>query len=225
MTPHELAWKIEVQRAKWAEQESRKRAAEQKEVQRHAARQHAENLKAQAEEDTRAAQQQIAAFRSILSAGLTANLAINWEQLLDRRVMAPFQFNQAKPDRDALRLQLLGPKPTERYVAPPRREKAPWWEFLLPFLRTRRLEREASAREEYEKKVKKARREYTDALAEYEAREREVVAAYNAAARAFNAKYQEEKEKYARAQAQLLAEKNAHNDAITEFRARYEAGS
>jgi hypothetical protein len=33
--------------------------------------------------------------------------------------MPPFQFSEPKPNRDEIRLQILGPKPTEKFVALP----------------------------------------------------------------------------------------------------------
>src|SRR5437763_1358159 len=157
MTLHELRWLVEAQLAKWAEQEARRRQSQRKEAQRLAARQHAENLKAQAEEDTKAAQQQLETFRTILSASLGVSLAVAWEPLLDPRGYPPFHFGDPKPDRDAIRLHLLGPKPTEEYIPPPRLEKARWWELFLPFLRNQRLERNKSAEERYQKDVRRAR--------------------------------------------------------------------
>jgi hypothetical protein len=53
MTMHELDWLVEAQLEKWREQEDRKRQQRQKEADREAAREHAWNLKSQAEEDTR----------------------------------------------------------------------------------------------------------------------------------------------------------------------------
>ena len=58
----------EAQHAKWADQERRQRELRQKEFNRQAARTHAENLKTQAEEDTRTAQQQLDVFRTLLVA-------------------------------------------------------------------------------------------------------------------------------------------------------------
>jgi restriction system protein len=124
MSRDELHWLAEAQLAKWAEQETRRRQTKQKEAVRREAREHAENLKAQAEEDTKVAQQQLDLFRNLLSASLSTDLKIEWEPLLDRRPYPPFEFKDPKPDRDATRLQLLGPKPTEEHVSPPRPEPA-----------------------------------------------------------------------------------------------------
>src|SRR4051812_39255276 len=76
-TRGELDWLVEVQHAKWREQENRKRQQSQKAAEREATRRHADNLKAQAEADTRAAQETLDAFRGLLAAGLRQNLALD----------------------------------------------------------------------------------------------------------------------------------------------------
>ena len=86
MTSHELDWLVEAQTAKWRDQESRRRQQRKKEAERKTARKHSENLKGQAEEDTRAAQESFKTLRTILTSSLGVNLAIDWEQLLDRRL-------------------------------------------------------------------------------------------------------------------------------------------
>jgi restriction system protein len=225
MTLHELDWLAEAQLAKWREQEARKRQQRQKEADREAARQQAENLKLQAEEDTRAAQDNLETFRTILRGSLGVNLAPDWEQLLDRRCVRPFQFSHPKPDRDQIRLQILGPKPTERQVASPAPEEPGFLESLLPFLGRRRLEREAEATELFESQKKRARAEFLSRLREYESREKEVVEAYNSAVRTYNAKLKHEREKYIQERDNFLAQQEAHNSAVLAFRSRYEVGS
>ena len=84
MTLHELDWLVEAQTAKWRDQESRRRQQRRKEAERKTVRQHTEGLKGQAEEDTRAAQESFEALRTILTSSLGVNLAIDWDQLLDR---------------------------------------------------------------------------------------------------------------------------------------------
>jgi restriction system protein len=225
MTLHELEWLAESQLAKWREQEARKRQQSRKEKEREASRRHAENLKCQAEEDTKAAHQNFETFRTILAGSLGVNLALDWEQLLDKRSVPPFQFGHAKPDRDQIRLQLLGPSPTERRVEWPAPEQPSIWEFFLPFLRSRRLEREAEDAEDFEKEKKLARASLVKRKNEYAAREKEVVESYNSAVRGYNAKLNEERERYIRERDELLAQQVAHNCAILAFRSRYEAGS
>lgn len=96
-------------------------------------------------------------------------------------------------------------------------------ERLLPFLtflRVRRLERDASALASVEKERKRAKAEFVKKMKEYRAREPEVVTAYNAAARRYMAKLEQAKQQYT----QERAQRQAHNDAVTAFRRRYESG-
>jgi restriction system protein len=225
MTLHELDWLVEAQRAKWREQEDRKRQQRQKEADREAARQHAENLKWQAQEDTRDAQENLKPFRTTLTSSLGVNLALDWEQLQDRRCTPPFRFSQPKPDRDQIRLRLLGPKPTVTLVASPVPEEPGSLEFFLLFLRKRRLQREAEAAQTFEREKKRARVEFLKRLREYESREKEVLDAYNSAVRAYNAKLKHEHDKYIQERDKILAQQEAHNSAVLAFRSRYEAGS
>ena len=67
---------------------------------------------------------------------------------------------------------------TARTVVRPRRETATFWEIILPFLRNRRLQREADAEERYEQEVKRAWAEFQNAKAEYVSGEREVIESY-----------------------------------------------
>src|SRR5581483_5704994 len=113
----ELEWLEGLQLTKWREQETRKRQRQLKEMEREAARQHAENLKCQAEEETETAQKNLETFRNILAESLQLNLALDWDQLRDRRSFRPFHFNHPKPFKDAIRLQLLGPEPKEEMIA------------------------------------------------------------------------------------------------------------
>jgi hypothetical protein len=157
MTSHELDWLVEAQFAKWHEQEVRKRTQEQLKAQREAARRHGEDLKRRAEDDTRAAQADLDALRTILTGGLAVNLAVDWEQMLDRRRMPPFQFSDPKPERDRIRQQLLGSRPVEMLVASHAPEEPSFLEFFLPFLRRRRQEREAAASEAVREDKRRAR--------------------------------------------------------------------
>jgi restriction system protein len=216
---------VQAQLSKWHEQETRKRQQKAKEAQRVVARQHAENLKSQAEEDTRAAQEALDTFREILAAGLHVSQRIDWDQLLDRRGCPPFQLSVPKPDRDRIHHQLLGPRPAETLIASPVPEKPSFLESFLTFLRTRRLQREAQAREAAEKERKQAPVEFLRRLKEYEAREKEVVEAYNSAVRAYNSKMRQEREKYIRQRDEFLAQQEGHNNSILAFRSRYEAAS
>jgi restriction system protein len=225
MSADELDWLVDAQLTKWREQERRKREQRRKEADRRAAQREAEGLRSQAEADTAAAQEKLDAYRNILRAGLPTNLAIRWEELLDRRAYPAFQFSLEKPNRDLIRLRLLGPEPEQRYVGPPRRERPGPFDILLPFLRTRRRAREKAAREAYEAEQRKAEAEYQKSLKRYRAREPEVVAAYNRAAQEYNARLKAAKQDYLRGRNEFIAQQKAHNDAILAFRSRYEAGS
>lgn len=225
MTLHELQWLGEAQLAKWHDQETRRRQQRQKEVEREAARQHADNLKWQAEEDTKAARETLEAYRTLLTGSLGVDLTLDWACLMDLRRMPPFEFHQPRPNSDQIRFQLLGPRPTEKSVDPPAPEKPHSLEFFLPFLRRRRLEREAAELETFEREKKRARAAFLQRLKEYESREPEVAGAYNSAVRTYNALLQQEKEKYARERDSLLAHQEDHNGAVSAFRSRYEAGS
>jgi restriction system protein len=135
MTATELEWLMEAQLAKWDEQESRKRQQQIKEAERSAAKRALEDLKAWAERETIATSQKIESFRTILTGSLHLNLAINWEQLLDTRPFRPFQFHHPKPNKDQIRVSLLGPEPVEPIVPQPLTEKPSFFELFLPFLR------------------------------------------------------------------------------------------
>ena len=221
----ELDLLTQMQIARWRELELRKRQQQQKEAEREAARRQVENLKRQAEDDTRLAQERLNSFRTILQSSLGTNLTLDWEQLLDRRSLPPFQFDLPKPDREQIRRDLLGPPPTEPEIPPPSPEEPSTWEFFLPFLRQRRLQRQAEAQAQYERQKKQARIEYLKRLREYKAREQEVVEVYNAAVRNYNAQLRQARQEYLRQKSEFLTQQQAHNQAVLAFRSRYEAGS
>lgn len=236
MTADELRWLAQAQLLKWNEQETRRRqqkqreaereaARQHKEAEREAARQHTENLKLQAEQDTSVARQNLEAFRTILAGRLPKNFALDWEQLLDRQPFRPFQFSYPQPNRDEIRLQLLGPQPKERSVYPPRVEKPSFLEFFFSFLRRRRLERQTRAQDVFEREKKIAGAEFAKRLKEYQGREKDVVEAYNAAVRAYNRNLEEQRNTYIRERRTFLAQQEAHNKAVLSLRSRYEAGS
>src|SRR5262249_30435289 len=147
------------------------------------------------------------------------------EQLQDKRSAPPFKFSLPKPDKEQMRLNILGPRPTQRIVPPPELETPSVFEIFLPFLRRRRLEREAEAVQEVERENQLARAEFLKKLKTYQSRTKEVVEAFNSAVRAYNAKLNQEKEKYLRMRQEFLARKEAHNSAVQALRSRYEAGS
>jgi restriction system protein len=223
----ELDWLIKIQLSTWREQETRKQQRQQKEMEREAARQYAEDLKWQAEKDTDAAQKNLDDHRNILSGSLQVNLALDWDQLLGHRSIRPFQFNHPKPDRDQIRLRLLGPQPKEELIAcpAPAAEKRGFLEFILfPLMRKRFLQREREALEAFEREKRTAKADFLRRLKEYRARETEVVDAYNFEARSYNEKLKGEKEKYICERDEFLAQQEAQNRAVLAFRSRYEAG-
>jgi restriction system protein len=225
MTREELNWLVEAQLAKWSEQVRRKHQQKEKEAERLAAKHEVENLQAQAQAASTGAQQRLEAYRGILVANLRKNLALDWDQLLDRQVYPPFELIGDKPDREQIRRKLLGPEPKERTVPPPEPEEPSILEFLLPFLRRRRLEREADDREAYQQARTRVKAEVARKRDEYRAREKEAVAAYNAAAREYNARLSEAKENYIHGRNEFLARQEAHNSAIRAFRSRYQDAS
>jgi restriction system protein len=225
MTAWELDWLSQAQLAKWQEQESRKRDLRQKEAERQAAKSLAENFKEQAEQETKNTQEQIKRFRKILSESLDRNLKFKWEELLNRRSFPPFQFTWPKPDRNQVRLRLLGPQPEEAAVAAPFPEDPSFWEFLLPFMRRRRFEREAEAEEAFEREKKQARANFVKKDKQYRTREGEVLQAYNLEVRDYNAALKEAKKRYIKERADFVALQDADNGAILAFRDGYEKGS
>jgi restriction system protein len=225
MSADELYWLVEAQLSKWSEQETRKRQQKQKEVAREAVKQHAENLKWKAEQDTKAAQKNLETFRNVLLGSLQDNLALDWEKFLDRRSIRPFQFDHLTPDRDEIRLKLLGPEPREKFVPSPVLEEISFLEYFFPFLKRRRLERENNALAEFERQKKREKAGFAKRLKEYRSREKEVVEVYNAAVRAYNHKLTEEKGRYVQERDEFIARQEAHNRAVLAFRSRYEAGS
>lgn len=224
MNPSELEWLVEEQYRKWNEQLKRKRDRERKEAERRKNRREIEDMKDQAEADTEAATEQIKEYHTILSQTLGTNLRISWESLLDSSEYPDFKYAQAKPDADAIRLDLLGPPPAERRVLKPLTEASVWWESFLPFLRTRRIARNELAQSTYEKNLADANAAYQEALRAYRAGERRVIAAFNSAATAYNVDRAEQKSNYKSKQHQFLQRQQAHNKSINEFRARYEQG-
>ncbi len=228
MTQGELHWLVEDQHAKWAAQESQKRQREQDRAAREANKQLVENLKTRAEADTADAQARIQRFRSILaSAAGVRPLPPSWDSLLDNRSFRPFSFQMAKPDRDQIRLELLGagpgPAPTEedirRTVHIP--ERRPVLEMLLPFLRHRREAEENKVLALLDAAIKKNR----DRMRAYRAQEGEVVKAFNARVMEYNAALAREKDHYLRERKEFLTKQREHNGAVMAFRARFESGT
>jgi restriction system protein len=241
MTQIELNWMINAQYAKWKEMEYKKKRAEEKQSERNQTIKNVEQQKTQAETDTLAAKKALNSFREILSDGISSSVAVDWSQLLDMRlpdtrVYPEFVFDMAKPDRDAIRMQLLGPMPAKRVYLMPRGEVPSPFESVLPFLRLNRLKREKKARDAHYLREEYAEKEHNEKMKEYKSREREVIAAYNSAAITYNMAKKELKEKYRNEKAEFiekqaaynrnLAEKQkTNNDAVAAFRNDYEKGN
>ncbi|HJZ90366.1 MAG TPA: restriction endonuclease [Gemmataceae bacterium] len=225
MTRSELQWLVDCQHAKWNEEEKRKREQKQKEADRKRAQREAEALKDEADLETEAATKRIDSFREILATGLNKNLAPDWESMVDRSTFPPFHFREAKPDLEAIRLGLLGPEPKEEHIPAPRAKQPDIFEVILPFLRRKRLRREAEAHEDYERRKKRARSAFAGAMREYQSGSPRVKAAYNAAVAAYNGKLKEAKHAYDAERMTYLAKQEAHNRAVLGFRERYRNGA
>ena len=170
MTRNEFEWLARAQLAKWDEQETRRRQAQQKNAEREVARHDVESTKSQAAEDTAAAKERIEAFGNILVGGLGYEPQLDWNGLLDRRPFYPFVFDRPTPDRDAIRLQILGPEPTLREVPHPALEKPCAVEFILPFLRRWREERNRMVVALFEESVAKVQADHAQRIGEYRRR-------------------------------------------------------
>jgi len=225
MTSEELDWLIAAQEAKWDEQVARKRQQKQKEKERKATKREAENLKLQAEEESQAAQERVDAFRKILTGSLDVNMVIDWEQMLDRRAVPAFQFEHPKPNRDEIRLKILGPEPREQTIAAPLLEEPGFFEFLLPSLRRRRLEREDLVKDDFARAQERAQAQHKKRLQEYRAREKEAREAYNSAVCSYNAKLSAAKEKHDLKWQAFRGKQAGHNNAVLALRSRYQSGT
>jgi restriction system protein len=225
MTLWELNWLMDAQLAKWKDQERKKREQVQKEALRKSAQEALGNLKAQAEEDTGAAQEKINSFRKILAGSLDRNLIIHWEKLQDFRPFPPFKFDCPKPDLSQIRLGLLGAEPQEELASAPYPENPSIWELLLPFLKKGRLRRDQEAQEAFESEKRKAHAEFLRKMKQYRAGEHQVIKAYNSQVNEFNAKLGEAKRKYAKERVDFLAGQKNQNDAVSALRSSYEKGS
>jgi restriction system protein len=209
MSLAELNWQVNAQQEKWDEEEARIREKERDKAAR-------EDLKAQAERQTVELRERIAELQGILHATLHVDDTIRWEALLDRRKFPEFKFEQPKPDRDAIRREILGSPPNEQEI----RERMgvpfprPIIEFVLPFLITRREQAERLAAGAYKNELR-----------EYREREKDAVAAYNEKVRQYNESLRLEKARYCRARDEFAEKQKAHNDEILAFRQQYESGS
>ena len=225
MTAQEFDWLVKTQLAKWQDQENCKRQQQRKACGHQVTnKQGVDYLKWKATEDTKEAQERLESMRTILTGSLDARLSFDCDLLPVGKDKQSFVFDEPKPNRDLLRIQLLGPRPTERPVTSPTREKNQSIDYILPFFIEQRLEREAKATEAFQNELNRARVEYRNALEEYESREIEVIAAYNSAVHAYNAKLKLAKESYVRERNEQRDLQMAHNSAVLDICARYEAG-
>jgi restriction system protein len=217
-TLDELNWRVWNQQAKWSAQAEKKRQTE-------AARQEVADLRLRAERQTEESKRRIEAVRSVLTEGIKAVAAVQWPHLRDHR--APpgpptFEFEQAKPDLDRIRADILGPIPTEAGIrcdfgVP---DERPFVEMVLPFLRSKRLRLEDQANDEFRRLT-----------ARYRAGEKQVIVKYNEMARDYNASrkaaksdftmrlHEHEHEKQV-----FLDEQEKHNAAVAKFQGDYEGG-
>jgi restriction system protein len=246
MTSQELDWLVQSQLAKWAAQEEKKRQTE-------GARQLATDLKLRAEALTREAQQQVEAYRTLLVASLSAAAPIAWDMLLDRRVFPlppeftfgtakpEFTFDAAKPDVKQIRDQILDPEPDEYTIRRNLGVPEERWllEMIFPFLRSRRLRLEEEAEEEFADRMRRRRKQekevietYNARVHDYNQRHREVkqqfqeqLEEYERAKAKAQRQFQERLEEYERAKGKFITQQAEHNNAVLDFRIRYERGS
>lgn len=206
-TPYEVEWKAANQLEKWREQEQRKRAREA-----------VADMKAQAEDDTAEALEQIESYKGILNATLKVNDKLKWESLYDRKRFRKFSFAE------------VGLPPLERttYLALDIPKKS-LWEALFPSLRKRRLDRTASIERVYREQLLKLLRLVKSARERYELERQAFLAKqqeFNAAVDKFKSAFErgdfEAIEKYVR----LVLERSKYPDAIPkEFEVQFEPNS
>lgn len=208
MTFDEFQWKVRAQLEKWDEEEARKRQKDHE-------KQVTDDLKGQAEQKTSDLRDRIVELRGMLSATLQVDDTIRWEALLDNRKFPEFRLDRPKPDREAIRKDLLGPAPTEQAIrnrlgVPPTRSII---EFILPFLTTRREQAERLAAATHKNEMRA-----------YHEREKEAVTVYNEHVRQYNELLRAEKVRYSRARDEFAEKQKSHNDEILAFRRMYESG-
>ncbi|MCG8436427.1 MAG: restriction endonuclease, partial [Gammaproteobacteria bacterium] len=155
-TPSEVETKARQQFEKWHETEVRRRLVEAK-----------QNAKAQAIEKTEEALEEIESLKEILSATLIIDDRINWESLLPNKKFPPFEIPALKP------IAPLEPKGSN-------------WEYVLPFLKRKRLEKWKEMVEEYNDKLHKwkteveaAKNKYNRQKENFEKRQKEAKDAVN----------------------------------------------
>lgn len=157
--------------ARWREQETRKRQQD-----------HLLDLSARAERDSRAAQERLAALREVLLRGLRAGKRFDWGVLKRRQPYAPFVFQEPPPSYEQVAQQMRVPARS-------------FLEALFSGMKTTREQREAAARQEFNRRS-----------AEYEARRSQAFRSYEAQRQAYE------------------QEQTAYNASIDEKQRRFQAG-
>jgi restriction system protein len=192
-TPTEVEFKVAEQLRKWQEQERRGRE-----------RDRIADLKQQAEFDTQQAQQLINSYQTLLQSTLSVDDRLNWESLKDDAPFDPFSFDEDSPSIEAVAEELGVPR--KRRIL----------ESLAPFMKKKRLQKEAEAEQVYSRR-----------LQEYQIRLDNARTAYEQESQAFERKQQE----YNDSLAQLRAEfELCHGDAVEKYvymvleRSRYPEG-
>jgi hypothetical protein len=104
----------------------------------------------------------------------------------------------------------------------PELEEQSIFEVFLPFLRTRRLEREAEILEDYEREKKLAKAIFKKRLKEYREKEAEAMEVYDTNVREFNGKLQAAKCAYERERAEFEINQKTHNVAVQTLRSQYQ---
>ncbi len=231
-TRSELEYKVEAQLRNWSfrenaarERNNKRIAREQKESERDSARLKIEKMKFDAAQAAEAEKDKISAYNNILIESVGVDFSLEWEDYYDRQEFPPFDFRREKPDKDRIRIQLLGEKPTRRIVASIEPETPSFLEFLLPFVRRSRIRREQEAESRFQYENAKAEAEFLKRSKEYRKRENEVVEAFNAEVREYNDELKIEYQKYKNDRDRFLHRQKTHNDKISELRFQYEEKS
>jgi restriction system protein len=224
MTPWELDWLVEKQIAKWDAQESKKRQQKANDEQRILAKQEVEGLKIQADAYTKEAKDRLEIHKTILRNISLQSFTIDWDLLIDRDPYPPFVFSHPKPDKNRIRLELLGPAPTEKFISEPLMEEPSFFELIFSFLGKKRRERNELSMQEYDQAKHEARVQFAKNAKKYKSNEHKVVEAYNLEAYKYNALLQVEKQNYIEGRRQFISNQKAHSESILDLKARYEKG-
>jgi restriction system protein len=141
-SPSELSFKVKEQLKKWGDQEKRQRE-----------RDRIQNLKEQAEKDSKQAQKLIEEYNSILKNSLEDRL--KWSELKkEKRPYPLFDFSEKPPIK-------------KEVIKNVTQNKYQWLEAIFPILKQRRLKKEKEAEEIYQKKVREEENNYQKRLENY----------------------------------------------------------